>query len=106
MQVNPTATLDKICLLGCGIPTGSKFLFKLHASEFTILITGYGAALNTAKVEAGSSVAIWGCGAVGLATIMGCKAAGASRIIAVDIKQEKENTGMYLCKLHSISLYS
>lgn len=54
---------------------------------------GYGAALNTAKVEPGSSVAIWGCGAVGLATIMGCKVAGAKRIIAVDIKQDKEEIG-------------
>lgn len=63
--------------------------------QFTIPITGYGAVLNTAKVECGSTVAVWGCGAVGLATIMGCKAAGASRIIAVDIKQEKENTGMF-----------
>ncbi|CAI8053507.1 Alcohol dehydrogenase class-3 [Geodia barretti] len=70
-KVNPAAPLDKICLLGCGIPTG------------------YGAALNTAKVEAGSSVAVFGCGCVGLAVIMGAKAAGASRIIAVDINPDK-----------------
>jgi len=70
-KVNPVAPLDKICLLGCGISTG------------------YGAALNTARVEPGSTVAIWGLGAVGLAVAMGCKEAGASRIIGVDINPDK-----------------
>lgn len=51
--------------------------------------TGYGAALNTAKVEPGSTCAIWGLGAVGLATIMGCKAAGASKIIGIDLNPSK-----------------
>ena len=57
---------------------------------------GYGAALNTAKVEAGSVVGVWGCGAVGLAVIMGCKRAGASRIIAIDINPKKWQKGRYL----------
>ncbi|XP_053683666.1 alcohol dehydrogenase class-3 [Sabethes cyaneus] len=74
-KVNETAPLNKICLLGCGIPTG------------------YGAALNTAKVEKGSSCAIWGLGAVGLAVAMGCKAAGATRIIGVDINSDKFKLG-------------
>lgn len=51
---------------------------------------------NTAGVESGSTVAVWGCGAVGLAAIMGSKDAGASRIIAVDINPEKEALGMVL----------
>lgn len=72
-KIDETAPLDKVGLLGCGIATG------------------YGAALNTAKVEKGSSCAIWGLGAVGLAVAMGCKAAGATRIIAVDINSAKEN---------------
>lgn len=58
-------------MLGCGITTG------------------YGAVINTMKVEAGASVAVFGIGAVGLAVIMGAKAAGASRIIAVDINPKK-----------------
>ena len=58
-------------MLGCGITTG------------------YGAALNTAKVEAGSNVAIWGLGAVGLAVAVGCRAAGASRIIGIDLNPAK-----------------
>lgn len=74
-KIDESAPLDKVCLLGCGIPTG------------------YGAALNTAKVEPGSSCAIWGLGAVGLAAAMGCKAAGATRIIGVDINPDKFKTG-------------
>lgn len=74
-QVDPTAPLDKVCLLGCGVPTG------------------YGAALNTAKVEPNSTCAIWGLGAVGLAVALGCKAAGASRIIGVDINTDKFEQG-------------
>ncbi|XP_019639569.1 PREDICTED: alcohol dehydrogenase class-3-like [Branchiostoma belcheri] len=70
-KVAEKAPLDKVCLLGCGISTG------------------YGAALNTAKVDPGSSVAVWGLGAVGLAVIMGAKVAGASRIIGVDINPAK-----------------
>ncbi|XP_032878622.1 alcohol dehydrogenase class-3 isoform X1 [Amblyraja radiata] len=70
-KIDPAAPLDKVCLLGCGISTG------------------YGAALNTAKVEPGSTCAVFGLGGVGLAVIMGCKAAGASRIIAVDINKDK-----------------
>jgi S-(hydroxymethyl)glutathione dehydrogenase/alcohol dehydrogenase len=70
-KVNEAAPLNKVCLLGCGISTG------------------YGAALNTAHVEKGSTVAIWGLGAVGLAVAMGAREAGASRIIGVDINSDK-----------------
>ena len=45
------------------------------------------------QVEAGSNVAVWGLGAVGLATIMGCKKAGASRIIGIDINPDKFKKG-------------
>ncbi|XP_023937708.2 alcohol dehydrogenase class-3 [Bicyclus anynana] len=70
-KIADVAPLDKVCLLGCGITTG------------------YGAALNTAKVEAGSNCAIFGLGAVGLAVALGCKVAGAKRIIGVDINPDK-----------------
>lgn len=49
--------------------------------------------LPSAGVESGSNVAIFGCGAVGLAVIMGCKEAGAKRIIAVDINPDKWPVG-------------
>lgn len=71
-KVSASAPLDKVCLLGCGITTG------------------YGAVKNTAKVEAGSNVAVFGCGAVGLAAIMAAKEVGAAKIIAVDINSDKE----------------
>jgi S-(hydroxymethyl)glutathione dehydrogenase/alcohol dehydrogenase len=70
--VPATAPLDKVCLLGCGITTG------------------YGAVLNTAKVERGATAAVFGLGAVGLAVCMGLRAAGAGRIIAIDIDDSKE----------------
>ncbi|XP_059821427.1 alcohol dehydrogenase class-3 [Hypanus sabinus] len=70
-KIDDAAPLDKVCLLGCGISTG------------------YGAALNTAKVEPGSTCAVFGLGGVGLATIMGCKVAGATRIIGVDVNKSK-----------------
>lgn len=66
------AAPDKVCLLGCG------------------LSTGFGAALNTADVQKGDTVAIFGLGAVGLAVAVGCKYRGASRIIGVDINDNKE----------------
>ncbi|NXP43314.1 ADH1 dehydrogenase, partial [Leiothrix lutea] len=66
-KIDAAAPLDKVCLFSCGFSTG------------------YGAAINTAKVKPGSTCAVFGLGGVGLSVVMGCKAAGASRIIAVDI---------------------
>jgi S-(hydroxymethyl)glutathione dehydrogenase/alcohol dehydrogenase len=70
-KVNPDAPLDKVCLLGCGITTG------------------IGAVLNTAKVEAGATVAIFGLGGIGLSVIQGAVMAKASRIICIDINPDK-----------------
>eukprot|EP01087_Luapelamoeba_hula_P002586 TRINITY_DN1225_c0_g1_i1.p1 TRINITY_DN1225_c0_g1~~TRINITY_DN1225_c0_g1_i1.p1 ORF type:complete len:378 (-),score=60.79 TRINITY_DN1225_c0_g1_i1:48-1181(-) len=70
-KIQPEAPLEKVCLLGCGITTG------------------YGAVINTAKVEAGATVAVFGLGGVGLAVIQGAVAAKASRIIGVDINTSK-----------------
>lgn len=70
-KVDKDAALDRVCLLGCG------------------LSTGYGAALNTADVQAGDTVAIFGLGAVGLAVAAGCKERGASRIIGIDTNSNK-----------------
>ena len=70
-KINDKAPLEKVCLLSCGVPTG------------------YGAAVNTAKVKPGSTCAVWGLGALGLAAILGCKNSGASRIFAIDINPDK-----------------
>jgi Zn-dependent alcohol dehydrogenase len=73
--------LEKVCLLGCGITTG------------------YGAVFNTCKVEPGSTVAVWGLGAVGLAVIMGAKAAGAKQIVGIDMNEKKFEHGMCIFNL-------
>ncbi|XP_025279390.1 all-trans-retinol dehydrogenase [NAD(+)] ADH4 [Canis lupus baileyi] len=70
-KIDDDVNLERACLFGCGFSTG------------------YGAAINTAKVTPGSTCAVFGLGGVGLSTIMGCKVAGASRIIAIDINNEK-----------------
>ncbi|KEO59403.1 S-(hydroxymethyl)glutathione dehydrogenase/class III alcohol dehydrogenase [Thalassospira permensis] len=70
-KVNKSAPLEEVCLLGCGVTTGM------------------GAATNAAKVKPGDSVAIFGLGGIGLSAIIGCKMAGASRIIAIDINEKK-----------------
>ncbi len=70
-KINPLAPLEKVCLLGCGISTG------------------IGAVLNTAKVEAGSSVAVFGLGGIGLSCIQGAVMAKAERIIGIDINTSK-----------------
>jgi S-(hydroxymethyl)glutathione dehydrogenase/alcohol dehydrogenase len=70
-KINPAAPLEKVCLLGCGITTG------------------IGAVLNTAKVRAGSTVAIFGLGGIGLSAVQGAVMAQASRIIVIDINEDK-----------------
>ncbi len=74
-KISPAAPLDKVCLLGCGVSTG------------------WGAVHNTAKVQAGNTVAVFGLGAVGLACIEAAVEAGASRIIAVDTNPDKFAAG-------------
>lgn len=70
-KVNKEAPLEEICLLGCGVTTGM------------------GAVMNTAKVEEGATVAIFGLGGIGLSAIIGATMAKASRIVAIDINESK-----------------
>jgi S-(hydroxymethyl)glutathione dehydrogenase/alcohol dehydrogenase len=71
VPVRDDMPLDKACLVGCSV------------------MTGVGSVINTAKVEAGSSVMVIGCGGVGLNVIQGAALAGAERIIAVDVLENK-----------------
>jgi NDMA-dependent alcohol dehydrogenase len=71
IKIDPKIPLDCAALVGCGVTTG------------------VGAVFNTAKVEPGSSVAVFGCGGVGLSVIQGARIAGAERIIAIDTLQPK-----------------
>lgn len=80
--------LDVAALIGCGVTTG------------------VGAALNTAKVEPGSTVAVFGCGGVGLSAIQGARIAGARMIIAVDTVEAKLGTARELGATHSVDASS
>jgi len=71
VKIDGGIPLDRAALIGCGVTTG------------------VGAALNTAKVEPGSTVAVFGCGGVGLSIIQGARIAGARMIIAVDVNEFK-----------------
>ena len=77
-KISDKAPLEKVCLLGCGITTG------------------IGAVLNTAKVEAGATVAVFGLGGVGLSAIQGAMMAKASRILAIDINPDKFELAMQM----------
>ncbi|MYA65885.1 MAG: S-(hydroxymethyl)glutathione dehydrogenase/class III alcohol dehydrogenase [Gammaproteobacteria bacterium] len=74
-RVREDAPFDKICYIGCGVTTG------------------VGAVIFEAKVEMGSTVAVFGLGGIGLNVIQGCRLAGASRIIGVDINPKREALG-------------
>ena len=70
-KIRNDAPLDKVCLLGCGITTG------------------IGAVLNTAKIEPGSTIAVFGLGGIGLSVIQGAVLAGADRIFGIDVNPGK-----------------
>jgi S-(hydroxymethyl)glutathione dehydrogenase / alcohol dehydrogenase len=70
-KVNPEAPLDRACLFACG------------------LSTGLGAAMNTARVEPGSTCVVFGAGMVGLGAVAGCRLQGAERIICVDLSEKR-----------------
>jgi S-(hydroxymethyl)glutathione dehydrogenase/alcohol dehydrogenase len=71
VKIGTDVPLDRACLIGCGV------------------MTGVGAAVNTARVEPGSIAVVFGCGGVGLNAIQGCRIAGAAMIVAVDLADAK-----------------
>lgn len=72
-KIRPDAPFDKVCYIGCGVTTG------------------LGAVMNTAQVEPGANVAIFGLGGIGLNVIQGARIAGADRIIGVDLNDDKRS---------------
>jgi S-(hydroxymethyl)glutathione dehydrogenase/alcohol dehydrogenase len=70
-KINPEAPLDRACLFACG------------------LSTGLGAAMNTAKVEPGTTCVVFGAGMVGLGAVAGCRLQGAGRIVCVDMSADR-----------------
>jgi S-(hydroxymethyl)glutathione dehydrogenase / alcohol dehydrogenase len=71
IKIEKDIPLDKAALVGCAV------------------MTGVGAAINTAKIEPGASVVVFGCGGIGLSIIQGAKLAGANKIIAIDMADNK-----------------
>ncbi len=88
VYVDDEMPLDKAALIGCGVMTGA------------------GAALNTAKVHHGSTVAVFGAGGVGLSAIQGARIAGAKQIIAVDLHEHKLALARELGATHSVDASS
>jgi S-(hydroxymethyl)glutathione dehydrogenase/alcohol dehydrogenase len=84
VKVKNDMPLDRAALIGCGVTTG------------------VGAVLNTARVEAGATVAVYGAGGVGLAVIQGARIAGAGMIIAVDVFEKKLAQARELGATHSV----
>lgn len=72
ITIDPATSDEEACLLGCGA------------------MAGIGAAINTAQIRPGDSVAVFGCGGVGLSTVQGAKLCNALPIVAVDVRGEKE----------------
>lgn len=73
----------------CCVPLSPEVPFPVAALIGCAVTTGVGAVLNTARVPAGSSVAVLGCGGVGLSVVLGARLAGAAQIIAVDTQETK-----------------
>ena len=71
-KIREDAPFDKICYIGCGVTTG------------------IGAVINTAKVETGANVVVFGLGGIGLNVIQGCRLVGADMIVGVDINEGKK----------------
>ena len=75
VKIDQSIPIDAAALIGCGV------------------LTGFGAAVNTASIRKGDTVAVVGCGGVGLNVIQGAKHAGAERIIAVDMVRRASSPG-------------
>ncbi|MEX0272505.1 S-(hydroxymethyl)glutathione dehydrogenase/class III alcohol dehydrogenase [Leptolyngbyaceae cyanobacterium UHCC 1019] len=84
-KIREDAPFDKVCYIGCGVTTG------------------IGAVINTAKVEAGANVVVFGLGGIGLNVIQGCCMVGANKIIGVDINPSKKALAEKLGLTHFVN---
>src|SRR6266480_3753894 len=84
-KIRPDAPFDKVCYIGCGVTTG------------------IGAVLNTAKVEPGANVVVFGLGGIGLNVVQGLRLAGADMIIGVDINAAKKQWGERFGMTHFVN---
>jgi S-(hydroxymethyl)glutathione dehydrogenase / alcohol dehydrogenase len=84
-KIRPDAPFDKVCYIGCGVTTG------------------IGAVINTAKVEPGSNVVVFGLGGIGLNVIQGARLVGANMIIGVDTNPQKQAIAEKLGMTHFVN---
>src|SRR6187402_998366 len=84
-KIRPDAPFDKVCYIGCGVTTG------------------IGAVINTAKVEPGSNVVVFGLGGIGLNVIQGARLVGADKIVGVDLNPAREALGRKFGLTHFVN---
>ncbi len=84
-KIREDAPFDKVCYIGCGVTTG------------------IGAVINTAKVEAGASVVVFGLGGIGLNVVQGARMVGASMIVGVDLNPQREALGRKFGLTHFVN---
>lgn len=85
IRVEPETSSEEACLLGCGA------------------MAGIGAAINTAQLRPGDSVAVFGCGGVGLSVVQGAKVCNAFPIVAVDVRPEKKADALHFGATHFVN---
>src|SRR5947209_18947514 len=84
-KIRPDAPFDKVCYVGCGVTTG------------------IGAVINTAKVEAGANVVVFGLGGIGLNVVQGARMVGTSMIVGVDLNPAREALGRKFGMTHFVN---
>jgi len=84
-KIRPDAPFDKVCYIGCGVTTG------------------IGAVINTAKVEPGANVVVFGLGGIGLNVVQGARMAGANMVVGVDLNEKRKSLGEKFGMTHFVN---
>src|SRR5687767_13669704 len=84
-KIRPDAPFDKVCYIGCGVTTG------------------IGAVINTAQVEPGARVVVFGLGGIGLNVVQGARLVGASQIVGVDLNPARQTIAQHFGMTHFVN---
>jgi alcohol dehydrogenase/S-(hydroxymethyl)glutathione dehydrogenase/alcohol dehydrogenase len=97
-------TFSRYCvvLAEAAVPVPEGIPFEVAALMGCAVLTGFGAAVNTARVGVGDSVAVLGCGGVGLSAVQGARVAGAAKIIAIDVHAERLELAERMGATHTV----